>query len=57
VAVVRAGFNNGIDPRRGRTYYLRTMNQTGTLNTTRGYDNVTGLGSPRGRNLVDALAN
>jgi hypothetical protein len=33
------------------------MNQTGTLNTTRGYDNVTGLGSPRGRNLVDALAN
>ena len=56
VAVVRAGFNNNLDPRRGRTYYLRTMNQTGTLSTTRGYDNVTGLGSPRGRDLVDALA-
>jgi subtilase family serine protease len=56
IAVVRTGFNNGIDPRRGRTYYLRTMNQTGTLNTTRGYDDVTGLGSPRGERLIRALA-
>jgi subtilase family serine protease len=55
VAVVRTGFDNGIDPRSGRTYYLRTMNQTGTLNTTRGYDNVTGLGSPRGQELIHAL--
>jgi hypothetical protein len=32
------------------------MNQTGTLNTTRGYDNVTGLGSPFGERLIRALA-
>ncbi|MFL5767893.1 MAG: protease pro-enzyme activation domain-containing protein [Actinomycetota bacterium] len=56
VAVVRTDFNNGLDARRGRTYSLRTMNQTGTLDTTRGYDNVTGLGSPRGRVLIDDLA-
>jgi subtilase family serine protease len=56
VAVVRTGFNNGLDPRRGRTFYLRTMNQTGTLHTTPGYDNVTGLGSPRGERFIHALA-
>ncbi|MFL5737119.1 MAG: protease pro-enzyme activation domain-containing protein [Actinomycetota bacterium] len=56
VAVVRTGFNNGLDARGERTFYLRTMNQTGTLDTTRGYDNVTGLGSPRGHRFIQALA-
>jgi hypothetical protein len=31
------------------------MNQTGTIHTARGYDNVTGLGSVRGQDLIDAL--
>jgi subtilase family serine protease len=56
IAVVRTNFNNSLDPRGGRSFSLRTMNQTGTLSTARGYDNVTGLGSPRGERFVDALA-
>ena len=46
VAVVRANYNNGVDASAGLTYVLRTMNQTLSLQTTPGYDDVTGLGTP-----------
>jgi subtilase family serine protease len=46
VAVVRTNYNNGVDATGGLSYVLRTMNQTLSLNTTSGYDDVTGLGSP-----------
>jgi subtilase family serine protease len=46
VAVVRTNFNNGVDASGGLSYRLRTMNQTLSLQTTAGYDDVTGLGTP-----------
>jgi len=46
IAVVRTNFNNGVDATAGLSYRLRTMNQTLSLKTTPGYDDVTGLGTP-----------
>jgi subtilase family serine protease len=46
VAVVRTNFLNGVDASGGLGYVLRTMNQTLSLHTTAGYDDVTGLGTP-----------
>jgi hypothetical protein len=46
VAVVRTNYNNGVDASAGLSYRLRTANQTLSLQTTPGYDDVTGLGSP-----------
>ena len=45
-AVVRVDYRNGIDAADGTLISLRTMNQTVTLDTTAGYDDVTGMGSP-----------
>jgi subtilase family serine protease len=46
VAVVRTNFNNGVDASGLLSYRLRTMNQNLSLQTTPGYDDVTGLGTP-----------
>jgi hypothetical protein len=46
VAVVRANYVNSVDARAGVVYRLRTMNQTLSLISTPGYDDVTGLGTP-----------
>ena len=46
VAVVRTDFINGVDASGGLRYRLRTMNQTLSLDTTPGYDDVTGVGTP-----------
>src|SRR6266581_4459395 len=46
VAVVRANYVNSIDATAGVVYRLRTMNQTLSLTSTAGYDDVTGLGTP-----------
>ncbi len=46
VAVVRTNFDNGVDASAGLSYVLRTMNQTLSLHTTPGYDDVTGVGTP-----------
>jgi subtilase family serine protease len=46
VAVVRTNYKNGVDASNGLSYVLRTMNQTLSLKTTPGYDDVTGLGTP-----------
>ncbi|MEO8570618.1 MAG: S53 family peptidase [Chloroflexota bacterium] len=48
VAVVRSDFVNGVDATNGYRYTLRKMNQTGTIHTVAGYDDVTGLGTPTG---------
>ncbi len=32
------------------------MNQTGTLHTIRGYDDVTGMGTPNGEAFLKALS-
>jgi len=46
VAVVRTNYVNSIDASAGLAHVLRTANQTLSLKTTPGYDDVTGLGSP-----------
>jgi subtilase family serine protease len=46
VAVVRTNYKNSVDASGGLAYRLRTMNQTLSLKTTPGYDDVTGLGTP-----------
>jgi len=46
VAVVRTNYRNGVDASAGLTYRLRTANETLSLQTTLGYDDVTGLGTP-----------
>jgi hypothetical protein len=46
LAVVRTNYNNSVDASAGLSYRLRTFNQTLSLQTTPGYDDVTGLGTP-----------
>lgn len=46
VAVVRTNYVNGVDASAGRSYRLRTANQTLSLQTTSGWDDVTGMGTP-----------
>jgi subtilase family serine protease len=56
IASVRADYVNGVNRDAGLRYGLRTLNFTGTLHTRRGYDDVTGVGTPRGRAFLQALA-
>ena len=51
-----ADFANGVNPHDGLVFTLRSLNQTGTLDTTPGYDDVTGLGSPNGEAFLDAMS-
>jgi subtilase family serine protease len=57
VAVVRTNYVNGVNAHAGLSYSLRTMNQTGTLHTTPGFDDVTGFGTPNGWAFIKAMAN
>lgn len=46
LAVVRVNYNNSVDASAGVSYRLRALNQTLSLQTTPGYDDVTGVGTP-----------
>jgi subtilase family serine protease len=56
IAVVRNDFTIGVDDSNGVTTSLRTFDQTESLATTPGYDDVTGIGSPNGQRFLNALA-
>ena len=43
---VRADFVNGLDPSNGITYSVRTFGLDSSLAVTKGYDEVTGVGTP-----------
>ena len=45
-AEVRVNFVNSVDASGGRSYRLRTFNQTLSLHTGAGYDDVVGIGTP-----------
>jgi subtilase family serine protease len=48
--LVRVDYANSLDASQGYVYSVRTFaDQTTTLHTTKGYDNVTGLGTTNGR--------
>jgi subtilase family serine protease len=55
-AVVRNDYVNGENGADGTTTKLRTLDQTGTIFTRSGYDDVTGVGSPNGAAFLQALA-
>ncbi|BEP11739.1 S53 family peptidase [Acidothermaceae bacterium B102] len=54
--VVRVNYANSFDASEGLTTSLRTFNQTGTIYTRKGYDDVTGVGTPNGVNFLLSLA-
>jgi subtilase family serine protease len=54
-AVVRSDYVNGVDGTDGVKFSLRTFNQTESLATTAGYDDVTGVGTPNGAKFVFGL--
>ncbi|MDX6228218.1 MAG: hypothetical protein QOI76_1608 [Frankiales bacterium] len=54
--VVRVDYKNGFDASAGLTTSLRTENQTGTIWTRKGYDDVTGVGTPNGVNFLLSIA-
>jgi len=56
MAAVRVDYANGENTADGTIVSLRTLNQTGTLHTVAGYDDVTGMGSPRGAYFLAALS-
>jgi len=55
VVAVRVLWNNGVNNKKGKNWGVRTFNVTGTLSAAPGYDDVTGLGSPVGGELLAAL--
>jgi subtilase family serine protease len=55
-AVVRVDYNNGLNANDGTTISARTLNQTGTIYTRPGYDDVTGVGSPNGVSFLLGMA-
>jgi hypothetical protein len=55
MAAVRSDFVNGENDTDGVAFSLRSMNQTETLHTIPGYDDVTGIGSPNGEAFLNAL--
>ncbi len=56
VAVVRANLNNGVDTSAGTSFVLRSLNQTESIGLAKGYDDVTGVGTPNGEAFVNGLA-
>ena len=56
LAAVRSDFANGENAADGINYSVRTLNQTESLHTIPGYDDVTGVGTPNGEAFLQALA-
>jgi subtilase family serine protease len=54
--VVRVDFANLVDASDGTITSLRTLNDTGTISVRRGYDDVTGNGTPNGAAYLVGLA-
>lgn len=55
-ALVRRDFVNGANAKDGASYSLRTGGMDSSLQVRRGWDEVTGIGTPIGEPTLDALA-
>ncbi|MEO5746244.1 MAG: hypothetical protein ABIQ53_16885, partial [Terracoccus sp.] len=55
-AVVRVDFANGINKKDGLLTSLRSINQTQSIYVRKGYDDVTGVGSPNGASFFNAMS-
>ena len=53
--MLRRDYNNGVNKKDGTSVTLRTADMDTSLHTKKGYDDVTGLGAPRGAHLLKAL--
>jgi subtilase family serine protease len=54
-AVVRVDFANAVDESGGLITSLRSLNVTQSIKIRKGYDDVTGVGTPNGESFVAAL--
>lgn len=54
--VVRVDYANSVDASKGLTTTARLMNVPQTILTRKGYDDVTGVGSPNGAAFIGAMA-
>ena len=52
---MRSDFVNGENDAGGVSFTLRSMNDTESLHTIPGYDDVTGVGTPNGEAFLNAL--
>jgi subtilase family serine protease len=57
LSVARVNFNNSVDDSDGLTTSLRSFNFGQTIATRSGYDDITGVGSPKGKGYVYGLGN
>ena len=55
VGIVRSDFVNTVDATAGLVYSVRTIDQTQSIFTRSGYDDVTGRGTPKGSEYVSHL--
>ena len=55
LSVIRVDYVNGVDDTDGLRTTLRTLNQTQSIATRPGYDDVTGVGSPNGAGFITGL--
>ena len=53
--MVRVDFANGVDAADGLIDSLRSLDQTQSIFTRKGYDDVTGVGTPKGLAYVNGL--
>lgn len=56
VGAVRVDYANLVDASNGLVYSVRTIGDTSTLTSKRGYDDANGLGSPNGQAFLSALS-
>ncbi|MDX6467225.1 MAG: hypothetical protein QOI27_2265 [Gaiellaceae bacterium] len=54
--VIRVDYVNGVDGSNGLRTSLRTLGDTLTLTSKRGYDDANGLGTPNGQSFLSALS-
>jgi len=56
LAQVRTDYANFVDNSAGFLFRLQTLNTTGSISTRRGYDDVTGVGTPNGATFFNRLS-
>ena len=54
--VVRVDYANSVDASKGLVTTARTMDVGQSIHTRAGYDDITGVGSPRGAAFLSAMA-
>jgi len=56
IGAIRADYANSVDTAGGLVYSVRTLGDTLTLTSKKGFDDANGLGTPNGQSFIAALA-